>query len=51
MPSHSPSGGHDALVAHVSGPRTVTLVWPPTRVTTISQWLAATDENSPSRVL
>jgi hypothetical protein len=35
------------VVALVSGPRTVIMVWPAYRHTTISQWLAACDSNVP----
>src|SRR5215813_12895344 len=37
MPSHSPSAGHSAILAFVSGPRTVRNVWSRSRVTTISK--------------
>jgi len=49
IPKNSPSAGAAATVAFVSGPRTVRLVLPFSFVTTISQWLTATDVNSSAR--
>jgi len=43
MPKNSASWGIGTIVALVSGPRTVTCVAPLCRVTTISQWVAATE--------
>src|SRR5688572_7316881 len=51
MPSHSPSAEQWSGVAFVSGPRTVNIVLPFCLVTTISQWLAATEINEPARSL
>src|ERR1044071_3682181 len=51
MPSHSPSAEQWSGVALVSGPRTVRNVLPFCLVTTISQWLAATERNEPARSL
>ena len=51
MPIHSPSAGQAALVAFVSGPRSVRKVLPWWRVTAISTWLAATERNVPARSL
>src|SRR3954464_12691417 len=48
MPSHSPSAEQWSGVALVSGPRTVRNVLPFCLVTTISQWLAATERNEPA---
>ena len=43
IPKNSASGGTGAVVAVVSGPRTVSRAAPRWRVTTISQWLTATE--------
>ena len=43
IPKNSASGGTGAVVAIVSGPRTVSRAAPRWRVTTISQWLTATE--------
>jgi len=43
IPKNSASGGTGAVVARVSGPRTVSRAAPRWRVTTISQWLTATE--------
>jgi hypothetical protein len=51
MPIHSPSAGQLAGVGRVSGPRTVSLTRPRWRVTTSSQWLAATERKVPARSL
>ena len=51
MPSQSPSAGHSAGVAFVSGPRTVRKVLPLWRVTAISTLLAATDRKTPAERL
>src|SRR5689334_8856053 len=51
MPSQSPSAEQSRGVALVSGPRTVRIVLPYCLVTTISQWLAATERNEPARLL
>src|SRR4051812_43539884 len=51
MPSHAPSAEQWSGVACVSGPRTVRNVWLFCLVTTISQWLAATERNEPARSL
>src|SRR5438128_2180014 len=51
MPSHAPSAEQSSGVAFVSGPRTVSSVLPFCLVTTISQWLAATEINEPAHSL
>src|SRR5262249_6068077 len=51
MPTQSPPAGHSAGVAFVSGPRTVRKVFPSSRVTAISKWLAATERKSPAAPL
>jgi hypothetical protein len=51
MASHSPSAGQSAIVARISGPRTVKKVRPACLVTTISQLLAAIEWNTPARSL
>ena len=43
IPKNSASSGIGAVVAFVSGPRTVSRAVPRCRVTTISQWLTATE--------
>jgi hypothetical protein len=48
MPSHSPSAGQSAVVAFVSGPRSVRKVLRLCRVTAISKWFAATERNTPA---
>ena len=48
-PTHSPSAGQSAVVALVSGPRTVREVRPASRVTTITQLHAAIDRKVPAR--
>ena len=45
MPRNSASSGMGTVVAFVSGPRTVSRAAPRCRVTTISQWTAATEMN------
>ncbi len=50
-PTHSPSAGQSAVVALVSGPRTVRSVRPASRVTTITQLQAAIDRKAPARSL
>ncbi len=45
MPKNSASSGIGTMVAFVSGPRTVSRAVPRCRVTTISQWTAATEMN------
>src|SRR5215475_13651802 len=51
MPSHSPSAEQSKGVARVCDPRTVSIILPFCLVTTISQWLAATEINEPARSL
>ena len=51
MPKNSASWGTGTVVAFVSGPRTVSRAAPHCRVTTISQWLAATEMKDSSASL
>jgi hypothetical protein len=46
-PNHSPCGGQSAMVALVSGPRTMRVVRPSRRMTTMSQVQAAIEWNTP----
>ena len=45
MPKNSASSGIGTIVAFVSGPRTVSRAAPRCRVTTIAQWITATEMN------
>src|SRR5580700_2503698 len=47
-PNHSPCGGQSAMVALVSGPRTMRVVRPSRRMTTMSQLQAAIEWNTPA---
>lgn len=51
IPRNAASGGIAATVARVSGPSTVSSAPPSWRVTTISQWLTATEMNDRSGAL
>jgi hypothetical protein len=51
MPKNSASSGKGAAEACVSGPRTVKVVLPMYRVTTISQLLAAVEIKEPELTL
>lgn len=48
IPKNSASWGTGDVVALVSGPRTVSRAMPRCHVTTISQWLTATEMNDSS---
>ena len=51
IPKNAASWGIGAVVALVSGPRSVRCAVSPCRVTTISQWGTATEMNDPSSAL